>query len=75
MKPQSTVDVSVTVVETKEPAVAMIPVATPIPPPFPSVVPTSICSVTLVRLAFVQAEKTAEAESRAWTKACNPAPP
>ena len=59
----STLDVTVAVVEPIAPAVALTPVATPTPPPFPDVVPPSDRSVRIERFAFVQLDHAAEDES------------
>jgi hypothetical protein len=55
----STLDVTVAVDEPVLPAVALRPVATPIPPPFPDVVPPSERSVMPERFAFVQLDHAA----------------
>jgi hypothetical protein len=59
----STLDVTVAVVEPVLPVVDLRPVATPTPPPFPDVVPSSDRSVRLERFAFVQLDHAAAAES------------
>jgi hypothetical protein len=59
-----TVDKTVTLLVPVAPAVVFPPSATPKPPPLPEVVPASPRSVTLVKLALVQAENAVvEAES------------
>jgi hypothetical protein len=55
----STLDVTVAVEEPVLPAVDLTPVATPMPPPFPDVVPPSDRSVRLERFAFVQLDHAA----------------
>jgi hypothetical protein len=59
----STLDVTVAVVLPVLPAVDLMPVATPMPPPFPDVVPPSERSVRLERFAFVQLDHADEVES------------